>query len=163
MNMNVEAGKNATKNVMEVKEMTYMPMLKDWEIYFDRANGYENRETVAGAFTEFWNSLNEDELQIPGACMLGGKVFGRAGFNDGDEIFTSNIQSVKRVERGDKLGVPHDLMCATTGSGSKYYFYSDGHNAYMALMLGDLTHMGKLDPSRGYYLKREFRRSSKLI
>jgi hypothetical protein len=94
--------------------------------------------------------------------MLGGEVFGREGFNDGDEIFTSNIKSVERVERGYQNGVPHDLMCATTNSGSKYYFYSDDHNGYMFLMLGDIINAGELSQSSNYYLKREYR-GSRLI
>jgi hypothetical protein len=89
--------------------------------------------------------------------MLGGRVFGREGIDDGSEIFTSDIQSVERIERGLHNGIPHDLMCATTASGSKYYFYSDGYNANMFLMLGDLIHTGELRKYPGFYLKRKYR------
>ena len=142
--------------------MAYNPMIKDWELYFEEANGYDNRTTVAKAFAKFWEDPAADKLKIPGKCMLGGRVFGRKGFNDGDEIFTSDVELIERIEHGNHNGIPHDLMCAITVSGSKYYFYSDGHNAYMFLMLGDLFHTGKLSQDHFYYLKREFH-SSKLI
>lgn len=160
--MSIETMGNVLRETKEVTNMMHNPMIKEWELYFDKANGYENRTTVAKAFTNFWEEPKADKLEIPGKCMLGGKVFGRKGFNDGEEIFTSNIQSVERIERGNHNGVPHDLMCATTISGSKYYFYSDDHNAYMFLMLGDLIHTGELSQRRYFYLKREFR-GSKLI
>ena len=160
--MSIETMGNVLRETKEVTNMTHNPMIKEWELYFDKANGYENRDAVVKAFAGFWEDSRADKLEIPGKCMLGGKVFGREGFNDGDEIFTSDIKSVERIEHGDHNGVPHDLMCATTISGSKYYFYSDDYNAYMFLMLGDLIHTGELSQHRYFYLKREFH-GSKLI
>ncbi len=160
--MSIETIGNVLRETKEVTNMIYNPMIKEWELYFDKANGYDNRTTVAKAFTNFWVEPKAGKLEIPGKCMLGGKVFGCKGFNDGDEIFTPDIQSIERIERGDHNGVPHDLMCATTIFGSKYYFYSDDHNFYMFLMLDDLIHTGELSQRRCSYLKREFR-GSKLI
>lgn len=155
--MSIETMGNVLREAKEVTNMTHNPMIKEWELYFKMADGYENRDAVVKAFADFLEDPRADKLEIPGKCMLGGKVFGREGFNDGDEIFTSFIKFVERIERGE-----HDLMCATTISGSKYYFYSDDYNAYMFLMLGDLIHIGKLSHRRYFYLKREFR-GSKLI
>lgn len=160
--MSIEVMGNVLKEIKEETDMVYNPMIKKWELYFNKANGYENRVIVIKAFANFLEDPKADKLEIPGKCMLGGNVFRREGFNDGDEIFTSDIKSVERIEHGDNKGVPHDLMCATTISGSKYYFYSDDYNAYMFLMLGDLIHTGKLNQRRYFYLKREFR-GSKLI
>ena len=147
-------------NIMmrKTKEVTNMasPMIKEWGLYFYKADGDDNRTTVAKAFADFWKDSRVDALEIPGKCMLGGKVFGCEGFDDGDEIFTSYVKSVERIERGNHNGTPRDLMCATTMSGSKYYFYSDGYSSYMFLMLGDLIHTGKLSQ---HYLKREFQNS----
>ncbi|MBR3233485.1 hypothetical protein IKG12_01310 [Candidatus Saccharibacteria bacterium] len=142
--------------------MTHNPMITEWELYFNRADGYDNRATVAKAFANFWKELEVDKLEISGKCRLGGRVFGREGFNDGDEILTSNVRFIERVERGDCGGVQHDLMCATTASGNKYFFYSNDYNVYMFLMLGDLLRTGELNSYRNYYLKRELR-GSKLI
>ena len=139
--------------------MAYQPILRDWELYFDRVDGTDNRTRVATAFAKYWNGAISDLFTVPGKCVLGGRVFGRAGFTDGDEIFTSSLQTIKRVEYGYKNGVPHDLMLATTKSGSVYYFYSDEHNAYMALMLGDLSRTGHFNTTPGYYLKREYKHS----
>lgn len=160
--MNIETTSNFFKVTNEVDTTTYKPIIKEWEIYFEEVNGYDNRTAVAKAFAKFLGDPTADKLKIPGKCMLGGRVFGRKGFNDGDEIFTSDVELMERIEHGNHNGIPHDLMCATTVSGSKYYFYSDGHNAYMFLMLGDLFNTGKLSQDRYYYLKREFH-SSKLI
>jgi len=160
--MSIDTVGNNLKETKEVVNMAYNPMIKEWELYFEKTNGYDNRTVVAKAFAKFWEDPAADKLEMPGKCMLGGKVFGRKGFNDGDEIFTSDVKLIERIERGNHNGAPHDLMCAITVSGSKYYFYSDEHNAYMFLMLGDLFHTGKLSQDRYCYLKREFR-GSKLI
>ena len=160
--MSIEIVGNILTDTKEVANMAYSPMIKEWELYFEKVNGYDNRTAVAKAFAKFLGDPTADKLKIPGKCMLGGRVFGRKGFNDGDEIFTSDVELMERIEHGNHNGIPHDLMCATTVSGSKYYFYSDWHNAYMFLMLGDLFNTGKLSQDHYYYLKREFH-SSKLI
>lgn len=157
--MNIETIGNVLKETNEIANTAYSPIIKEWELYFRKTDGYDNRTTVAKAFTNFWEKSNTDKLEIPGKCILGGKVFGRKGFNNGDEIFTSYIESIERIECGNHNGIPHNLMCATTISGSKYYFYSDDHNAYMFLMLGDMIHTGKLSQHRWFYLKREFHNS----
>ena len=139
--------------------MANIPIIKKWEIYFNRMDGLENRKNVAVAFTEYWNGHSFNLFEIPGKCMLGGKVYGREGFIDGNEIFTSFIRSIRRIETGFRNGIPHDLMLATTYSGSLYHIYSDDYNAYMALMLGDITHTGRLNDTPGYYLDRNYRGS----
>ncbi len=153
---------NALKETKEFADMTHNPMVKEWGLYFYEANGYDNRLTVAKAFTDFWDNSSADKLEIPGKCTLGGKVFGHEKFNDGEEIFTSDIISIERIERGYVNGITNDLLRVTTVSGSKYHIYSINYNAYMFLMMGDLIHLGELNPSRHYYLKPEYR-CSKLI
>lgn len=154
--MSIETMGNVLRETKEVTNMMYNPMIKKWGLYFDRANGYDNRATIVKAFADFFENTGEEKLEIPGKCVLGGKVYGRYGFKDGNEILTSNIQSVERIERGDCNGVPHDLMCATIGSGSKYYFYSDEHSAYMFMLLGDMIHTGKLNQEPYHYLSLAF-------
>ncbi len=89
------------------------------ELYFIEADDHDDRTTVAKAFANFWKESNDDKLEIPEKYKLGGKVFGRKRLNDGDEIFTSNIKFVERIERNSHDGISHNLMCATTISGSK--------------------------------------------
>ena len=144
--------------------MTHSPMVTGWEIYFEEKNGYDNRETVARAFSDFYENREADKIEIPGKCMLGGIVFGREGFNNDSEILTTDIKSIERIERSaDEDKIPHDLMCATTVSGGKYFFYSDDFNAFMLMMLGDLLYRRKkLNSIPYYYLKPELR-GSRLI
>ena len=143
--------------------MTQKSMVKKWELYFGHDEGYENRFTIMKAFANFFERGNIKTIEIPGKCVLGGEVFGRDGFNDGDKILTSYVKTIERIDHWYRNGVPHDLMCAITVSGSKYYFYSDEYNAYMSLMLGDMINFGKLDGRRYYYLPPEFHGSDVLI
>lgn len=138
------------------------PMIREWEFYFLQEDGYENRFIVAKAFLKFWDDNSIEKLDVPGRCMLGGKIFGREGFNDGDEIFTSIIETIERIKCSDCSDTQHDLMCATTISGSKYYFYSNDYNTYMFMMFGDLIHMDELNPRPYFYLKPKLH-SSNLI
>lgn len=123
----------------------YKPMLKDWAICLYKDMSDEENEAIMEVVADSYQKTRMDSVQIPGPCVLSGVVYGRDGFNDGDVINTSNIESIERVERHNKASTPHDLMCATTKSGSKYYFYTDECNANMMLVLGDMIHTGRLD------------------
>ena len=161
--MSIETVGNILTETKEVTNMAYNPMIKEWELYFEKVNGYDNRTAIAKAFAKFWEDPAADKLKIPGKCMLGGKVFGHKKFNDGDEIFTSDIKSAEKIKSCNHDGVRQLLICVTTVSGGRYYFYSRDYNPYMFLMLGDLEgEGGRLDVHRYYYLKPEFR-GSKLI
>ena len=154
---------NVLRKNKEATETMYNPMVKQWELYFDVANGYENRYDVMKAFASFWEDSKADKLEIPGKCRFGGEVFGHKGYSDGVVIVTSSIQSVERIERGyHHNGLPHDLMCATTTSGSKYYFYSSDCNVFMYSMMTDSKYAdGEL---RSYlYLRPEFRDSKFIV
>lgn len=135
------------------------PRMNKWSLYFKEAYGLENRDKVVREFVDFWQNSAMDKIEIPGKCTLGGRVYGREGFRDGDPIFTSNIKCIERVERGSRHGQPHDFMCATTESGSKYYFYSDEYDAGMFMMIGDLIHTRGLRQKRYCYLPPQFRGS----
>lgn len=161
--MNIETMSNFFKVPKEVDTTTYKPIIKEWEIYFEEFNGWNNRDVVAKVFARFLEDFTARKLEIPGKCMLGGKVFGHKKFNDGDEIFTSDIKSAEKIKSCNHDGVRQLLICVTTVSGGRYYFYSRDYNPYMFLMLGDLEgEGGRLDVHRYYYLKPEFR-GSKLI
>ena len=139
--------------------MAQIPVIRQWELYFDKIDGLENREKVATGFAKYWNEHSLTLFNVPGTCMLGGKIYDREGFLDGSEIFTSTIRSFRRIETGYKNGAPHDLILTTTRTGNLYYYYSDEHNTYMALMLEDLIHTGSLNGTPGYYLDRQYRGS----
>ena len=128
------------------------PSIEDWGLYFLQKHGYDNRSVVMKAFAEFWSSAKLETLEVPGDCILGGKVFGHERILDGDDFYTSAIRTITRINFGDYCGVPHDLMHATSITGRNYYFYSDDHNVHMRLMLGDLIQSGELSHIRGFYL-----------
>ena len=136
----------------------YEPVLKNWEIFFAKEDGVENRDNIAKAFARFLVASKDDVMKIPGMCFLGGTVFGR-GCEYGNDILTPHVSSVERVKRGshEVHGHAHDLICATTESGSKYYFYSDENNPWMSLMLSDIIRLGKLNTENEYYLNKKYR------
>ncbi len=144
--------------------MLYQPEIRDWELFFERNDGRDNRLTVIKAFIDFFHNSDISELKMPGRCMLGGEVYGHSKFDYGDEIITSSLKFIKRLKIGkNNFNMPHDLFCATTKSDNKYYFYSDSHSAYMSLMFNDIAYKGKLDEGIGHYLKPEYRRSNLLL
>lgn len=132
--------------------MVDVPIIRNWELFFLEKYGYENRSKVARAFAELWNDTDLTTIEIPGDCLLGGKVFGLELVLDGDDFYTSSLRTVTRIRHEIYRGISHDLMCAVSITGRKYYFYSDDSNAYMRLMLGDLIHLCGLSSTRGYYL-----------
>lgn len=129
-----------------------MTSIKKWGLYFSKKNGNENRDKVAKAFHEFWTDRDQDMLWIDGKVFLGGLVLNGRG-----EILTSNVVCFERIAKDDLNGHPSDMMCATTYSGSKYCFFSDDYCAHMFMMLGDLTHLGRLNMEEGYYLPANYR------
>lgn len=134
-------------------------LMRDWQFYFKKADGTSNRSNVIRAFTSFWGDEPEkQQLVLPGKCVLGGKIFRREGFHDGEEIFTPTVKTVERItKKYDKNGITHDLMCITTVSGSKYYIYADGYSARMGMMIGDMITDGYLNGQKNFYLKRRYR------
>ena len=138
--------------------MDHSPMLKDWELYFERADGYDNRQKVTTEFAIFWRNRRQKEIVIPGKCKLGGKVLRHVGFLDGTELFTTDhIKMIKRIGYECICGNVHDLMCAITTSGKEYYFYSDESNTHMFMMLLDLTIRIELNGTPYFYLKKELK------
>lgn len=94
---------------------------------------------MAEPFTKFWRDRSVDEVEFTAPSHLSGIVYDvtLGEFKDGDDISTSSIRSIKRIERDSQTiqikycyQSPHDLMCAETKSGSKYYFYADGGLGY---------------------------------
>ena len=126
--------------------MTHEPILTEWELYFDTANGYENRYAVIQAFLDFWGRTSTKKFNIPGKCLLGGK-----NEHGKEMIVESDVEIMERVGVETNNGAKHDLICATTADGEKYYFYSDEISGYMILMLADLMNLGALNSRRYYY------------
>ena len=138
------------------------PLIEEWELYFRRKDGKANRAKMAAAFHEFWMDRERDVMWVDGKVMLGGSLYTSPNAPSRGEVTTSNVVSFNRVAQDDLNGYPHDLICALTHSGNKYYFYSDGFCAHMFMMLGDLTHLGKLNNEKDYYL-RDSRRGKNLL
>ena len=135
------------------KDVDNLPVLKFWQLYFEKADGYENRQKIVTRFAKFWKDRREIELDVPGKCKLGGYISGHPDFRDGDNYFTvADVKTIKRVDRECICGIPHDLMVATTTTGEKISFYSDDDNVYMFMMLSDLIHGRGLNESPFHYL-----------
>lgn len=138
-------------------DYTLYSLIKSWELFFRKKDGKANRAKIAAAFHEFWMNRESDVLWVDGKVMLGGELHTSPNTPSRGEITTSNVVSFERISRDDLNGYPHDLICALTHSGNKYFFYSDEYCAHMFMMLGDLTHLGKLNTERDYYLREERR------
>ena len=126
------------------------PTFMDWEILFNYRDGYDNREEIMENFQKLWNR-ELDKIPVEKA-FLSGRIYGRKGFTDGDEIVTSFIQTIERIETAGKPDRPNDLLCATTKSGSKYYFSLWNCSEHVTMMLRDLDEGGKLSDLRYHYL-----------
>lgn len=135
--------------------MDSLPVLKLWQLYFEKADGYENRQKIATEFAKFWKDRRKIELNIPGNCKLGGYIFGHPDFKDGEDYFTAdNIKIIKRINHECICGVPHDLMVAITTTNEKISFFSDDDSVFMFMMLSDLIHGRGLNESPFHYLAR---------
>ena len=128
------------------------PILKNWQLFFEEADGYQNRQNVVLSFNRFYIHLSNKQFTPPGKCILGGIIYGDSRFKDGQEIFTSYVASIERLEKEYCLGAEHELLCATTTSQHKYYFYADHCSDDMSNMLLDMAKFNKLSLIRGYYL-----------
>ncbi len=137
------------------------PMFKDWELYFPQDEGYENPLKVARAFAQFL-AQGKVSLFVPGKCILGGHVRGDGTYHDGDEIFSAYVTSFSCLEWGYKDGARHNLLLATTASGSTYYLYSGQMGMETKQLLEDAMTMGGYPERSGYYLNRR-RWSNRLI
>lgn len=120
-------------------------IIKNWSVCLFKNVDDEENERIMKSVIDFYKNGEEDSVQVPGPCLISGRVYGRKGAPDGTRISTSKIVSIERIERHNDTGTPHDLMCATTKSGSKYYFYTDECSGNMALVLGEMIHTGKLN------------------
>ena len=118
------------------------PILKDWEIHLLKDDIH--RDDVVKSFASFYQMNLVGIIQrLPGKCRLRGAVYGHKKFEDGTSIFTDDIKSMKRVKY-HHAKIRHDLLCITTWSGEKFYLYTDEHDRYTTLMLGDVTYTGEL-------------------
>ena len=121
-------------------------MIKEWQFFFFEKDGRDNRLNVVKAIAEFWTDSSIDKLDVSGKCLFGGMISRKSDLELVElEIFPSYVKVIERIKRHNSSGVSHDLMRATTKSGDRYDFYSDTYNNYMALLLGDFLHIGKLD------------------
>ena len=133
------------------------PMLAQWEFLFPKK---QNLEIMNKILVKFGNELyvgHEKMVDISaiGEISLRGKVYGDSRFEKGDDIITSPVKTIERVDwkpdnktwlNGsyslDEVATFTDkeVFCATTESGSKYYFVNDDPSGNMFLYLGMVIH-----------------------
>ena len=141
-------------------DMANMIRLKDWGLLFFAIDGFENRDVIARQFAGFWNNPKVSKIFIAGKCQMTGKIVDYSGQTNGCAIrIPKDVQFFERVKSEDSVvdNPPHELMCATTVSGEKYYFYSDDHSSPMAWMLADMIYLGELNHRPRIYTDPEFR------
>ncbi len=143
-----------TMNSTKVEEMisAFRPMLKGWEIKF-LDNDIKEAEKILITFSELLKG-KEEHFDTDGNFVMVGHVYGRVGFKDGVSIHTSDVMSIDTVDwTPDKKDwfsgeyTPEELecflhmriFCATTASGSKYYFVSEELSPKMFILLGAVS------------------------
>ena len=62
--MSIEIVGNILTETKEVANMAYSPMIKEWELYFERVNGYDNR-TAVGNLQNFGKTPQLTNLRYP--------------------------------------------------------------------------------------------------
>ena len=134
------------------------PQFRDWNLFFDKIDGEENRQKIIKEFTKFWLDSTRKSLIIPGNCSLGGPLFGVNGHYNGEDAFVGSVSHIERLNRGRPVRnkFPNDLLCATTKTGEKYYLFADTFDLYMLLLMGDIKN-DNLNLSDNYYLHPRFR------
>ena len=135
-----------------------MPKLTDWGMFFEEKHGRANRLKVLHDFVEFLKDPEATTMTVDGNYMLGGIVTGHKRLIDNKEIFTSDVLSLEKIEVSRDRTAPHDLLCATTINGTKYYFYTDHSSKYIRNLLGDyLINDGKIDETPELYIPERLR------
>ena len=149
---------NENVNVVEVEK----PQLSKWCLFFLRKDGAENRAVIAEAFAKFLDNRDQDELEIPGNCYLGGIISGardskkNGTYHLDDKYVITKVMRIRRSEYSD--GTAHDMLCVVDKSGSRYFMYSDHKNGYMRIMFKDIITKKELDSSPGFYVPTDYRR-----
>jgi len=119
------------------------PLLKEWRLVFKSSdNGIENCAETLRELATFLKNEETKKFDVGNRCRLSGKVYGRAKFEDGDEIMTSRVTNIERVEKDGDDDVLCDLFLATTESGSRYYVFN-GLDGFRFTIVGNVYH---LDP-----------------
>lgn len=155
--------RDTAKMTMKNKDVIYgaVPKLCGWQLAFkddrDReSNDFDNKENIMIDLFDFLNDdLSNDFFEPSGKCALCGRVYSRKGFVDGSEIITSRLISIEKVGQEYALDEEHVLLCATTASGTKYYFYDDNCTKSMSAMFEHIEKYGKLFKYRLKYLRKK--------
>ena len=142
----------AERETMDLEKMNMgvdklLPRLDDWELIFKPKYdlSLEDRERLLINFTNFMNNDEAESLFVPSVkCYLSGAVEGRSGIEDGMVIITSYILEIEKVGMGYALDKRHDLFCATTATGSTYYFYGASCSPSMEVVFDFIKRKGRV-------------------
>ena len=143
-------------NKAEAMLNQYKPLLKKWEFKFYKHIGLPTSEKALKAFAKVYTS-SEKHFDAPCAFALCGAVYGHSNsrFPDGEVIVTSDVKTIDLVEWAPAKEewftgkysledvaafTENKLFCATTESGSKYYFLDKDPNAYMFAYMAHAIH-----------------------
>ena len=130
----------------------YSPMIENWEFVCGKGKDEEAKKELT-AYVKDLYAGEEDHLDIssPDAIALRGNVYGRKGAQDGEIVTTSYLVSIDRVDwkptnaqltNGEysleeiASCLHEEIFCATTHTGSKYYFRGSTIGSEMFVKLG---------------------------
>ena len=140
--------------------MKLKPVMKDWNLYFLRSIGFEKRDIIIKSISEFIQDKTLMRMEVPGNCMLFGKVYGHNLYKEGGGIIASGVVRIERRHKKSDQG--EETYCIVTKT-SKYYCYLSDCSKNMKRMLDDIN-TGSLKRIHGYYLEdSRFTRGEKLL
>ena len=121
--------------------------LKNWSMAFCKDDGYENRNRIVCAFTDFLKG-KQSVVHFSGSCRLVGAIYGCADYVPGEELITPEIISIERTNLTSSRDA---IFRANTKKNGIYYCVRLGDAAEaMSLMLDDFNRH-RLNPQPGYY------------
>ena len=135
-----------------------LPEIKDWQLFFKKEYGTENRASVLKAFFDFVVDAKSPDVAVPGHCMIAGKVYGHDSYEDGEEVITSCIKTIFRIDRSImqcQEDYPEEdnlfLIGFTTHTGKMYYVDYRKKNQFMTKLENDHLINRKLSEEAGFY------------
>ncbi len=134
----------------------FQPMLEKWEFNWPKEQSLEIMKQMLIDFNKklYLGKENLLEVSAIGEMSIRGMVYGHKKFKDGEDIFTSNVVKIERVDWKPDSSTwfsgkypleevaafaEKEIFCATTESGSKYYFIGDNPSSNMFLYLAKVN------------------------
>ena len=140
--------KGLDNSVTKMEFLTHTPYLENWSLVFKEKDGYENIATALKAFIVLWTKPNRRKIRVRGKCLLRGDVFKQPRFTNGQNIYTSKIRTIERVQNQN---APRGLLRINTFA-TTYYVDLEGYNAFAPIVIEHTS--PKEEEPHGFFWKR---------